>query len=112
MRIMSRSVSAKSTGTGTGYGPDRRLILPDRGAGGTPLFSPARGITVAHFVQRYPPAIGGSEAYVERLSRYLADHGDTVRVWTTTAVELEELWRPGRRCDGWGRPSPAAGRLS
>src|ERR671936_159495 len=26
---------------------------------------------VAHFVQRYPPALGGSEAYFARLSRYL-----------------------------------------
>src|SRR5439155_1157544 len=30
---------------------------------------------VAHFVQRYPPALGGSEAYFARLSRYLAAAG-------------------------------------
>src|SRR5438132_1398950 len=30
----------------------------------------------AHFVQRYPPALGGSEAYFARLSRHLAAAGD------------------------------------
>jgi glycosyltransferase involved in cell wall biosynthesis len=48
---------------------------------------------VAQFVQRYPPALGGSEAYIARLCEYLADCGDDVRVWTTTAIELEELWK-------------------
>ncbi len=59
---------------------------------------------VAHFVQRYPPALGGSEAYFARLSRYLAHHDDDVTVFTTTAVDLEAFWstrgrclRPGRR---------------
>jgi glycosyltransferase involved in cell wall biosynthesis len=59
---------------------------------------------VAHFVQRYPPALGGSEAYIARLSRYLAATGDDVTVFTTTAVDLQAFWstrgqclRPGRR---------------
>jgi glycosyltransferase involved in cell wall biosynthesis len=47
---------------------------------------------VAHFVQRYPPALGGSEAYFARLSRYLAAAGDEVSVFTTTAVDLEAFW--------------------
>ena len=47
---------------------------------------------VAHFVQRYPPALGGSEAYFARLSRYLADRHDQVTVFTTTAVDLEAFW--------------------
>jgi glycosyltransferase involved in cell wall biosynthesis len=47
---------------------------------------------VAHFVHRYPPAVGGAEKYVERLSRFLVARGDTVTVWTSTAVELEEMW--------------------
>ncbi|QEL20332.1 glycosyltransferase family 4 protein [Limnoglobus roseus] len=51
---------------------------------------------VAHFVQRYPPALGGSESYFERLTNHLAGQGDTVTVFTTTAVELGELWgKPG-----------------
>jgi glycosyltransferase involved in cell wall biosynthesis len=56
---------------------------------------------VAHFVQRYPPALGGSEAYFARLSRHLAAGGDEVSVFTTTAVDLEAFWLPhGRRLPG------------
>ncbi|HET6575307.1 MAG TPA: hypothetical protein VFG68_17000, partial [Fimbriiglobus sp.] len=57
---------------------------------------------VAHFVHRYPPAIGGCEAYVARLSRFLADAGDTVSIWTSTAIELEEMWRYSSV--GWVKP--------
>ncbi len=52
---------------------------------------------VAHFVQRYPPALGGSEAYFARLSRHLADAGDDVTVFTTAAHDLEAFWSPGAR---------------
>jgi glycosyltransferase involved in cell wall biosynthesis len=53
---------------------------------------------IAHFVQRYPPAVGGSEAYFARLSRYLSGQGDDVTVFTTTAVDLEAFWSlRGRR---------------
>ena len=53
---------------------------------------------VAHFVQRYPPALGGSEAYFARLGRWLAASGDEVTVFTSNAVDLEALWSPrGRR---------------
>jgi glycosyltransferase involved in cell wall biosynthesis len=55
---------------------------------------------VAHFVHRYPPALGGCEAYVARLSRYLVDGGDAVMVWTSTAIELEEMWQRSRPADG------------
>jgi glycosyltransferase involved in cell wall biosynthesis len=47
---------------------------------------------IAHFIQRYPPALGGSEAYFARLSRYLADKGDQVTVFTTNALSLEAFW--------------------
>jgi glycosyltransferase involved in cell wall biosynthesis len=53
---------------------------------------------VAHFIQRYPPAFGGSEAYFQRLSRHLVNHGDDVTVWTTTADELTAFWSPAGRC--------------
>jgi glycosyltransferase involved in cell wall biosynthesis len=53
---------------------------------------------VAHFVQRYPPALGGSEAYFARLSLYLAAAGDRVSVFTTTAVDLEGMWTTRGRC--------------
>src|SRR5437016_2677021 len=53
---------------------------------------------VAHFVQRYPPTLGGSEAYFARLSRTLAAAGDQVTVFTTTAVDLEAFWSTRGRC--------------
>ncbi len=56
---------------------------------------------VAHFVHRYPPALGGSEAYFARLGRFLAAAGDEVVVFTTTALDLEAFW------DCRGRQVPA-----
>jgi len=53
---------------------------------------------VAHFVQRYPPALGGSEAYFARLGQHLTAAGHRVSVFTTTALDLEAFWSPrGRR---------------
>ncbi len=57
---------------------------------------------VAHFVQRYPPALGGSEAWFSRLSRYLASVGDSITVFTTTAIDLEAFWSPRARSLGPG----------
>ncbi|MCI0740268.1 MAG: glycosyltransferase family 4 protein [Gemmataceae bacterium] len=55
---------------------------------------------VAHFIQRYPPALGGSEAYFARLSRHLASSGDQVTVWTSNALALEAFWsRAGQICN-------------
>lgn len=56
------------------------------------------GLRIAHFVQRYPPALGGSEAYFARLSRYLADQGEHVTVFTTSAIDLEGFWKRWARC--------------
>jgi glycosyltransferase involved in cell wall biosynthesis len=56
------------------------------------------GMRVAHFVQRYPPAPGGSEAYFARLSRYLAQQGEEVTLFTTTALDLEAFWSPKGKC--------------
>jgi glycosyltransferase involved in cell wall biosynthesis len=47
---------------------------------------------IAHFIQRYPPALGGSEAYFARLSRFLARQGDDVTVFTSSAIALEACW--------------------
>lgn len=58
---------------------------------------------VAHFVQRYPPALGGSEDYFARLSRHLAAAGDEVSVFTTTAVDLPAFWSTSGRCLRPGR---------
>ncbi|MFO0877144.1 MAG: glycosyltransferase family 4 protein [Gemmataceae bacterium] len=49
-------------------------------------------IRLAHFVQRYPPALGGSEAYMARLSRYHVQAGDEVEVYTTTGDALDAFW--------------------
>src|SRR5262245_22596832 len=52
---------------------------------------------IVHFVHRYPPALGGSEAYFARLSRYLACRGERVQVETTTALDLDSFWSPKGR---------------
>jgi glycosyltransferase involved in cell wall biosynthesis len=55
--------------------------------GNTNLF-----MKIAHFIQRYPPALGGSEAFFARLSRYFCGHGHQVSVFTTNALDLEAFW--------------------
>ena len=50
-------------------------------------------LRVALFVHRYPPAVGGAELYAERLATFCVEAGDDVTVWTSTAVELSEMWR-------------------
>jgi len=54
-------------------------------------------VRVAHFVQRYPPALGGSEAYFARLGAYLAARGHEVTVFTTQGDQLESFWNPRSR---------------
>ena len=51
---------------------------------------------VAHFIHRYPPALGGAEAYCARLTEFLIGRGHAVQVWTSNAIELEEMWKPRR----------------
>ena len=55
-------------------------------------------LRVAHFIQRYPPALGGSEAYFARLSRYFVQQGDQATVFTSNAHDLEAFWSPRGRC--------------
>jgi glycosyltransferase involved in cell wall biosynthesis len=66
-------------------------------------FRTLHSLSVAHFIHRYPPALGGAEAYFARLSRHLVARGHRVTVFTTTALDLEAFWgtrgarlRPGR----------------
>jgi glycosyltransferase involved in cell wall biosynthesis len=47
---------------------------------------------VAHFIHRYPPAVGGAEAVFARLSLYLVSAGDQVSVFTSNALDLESFW--------------------
>lgn len=53
---------------------------------------------IAHFIQRYPPALGGSESYFARLARYLTEQGDELTVFTTNAIDLEAFWSPRGQC--------------
>ncbi len=52
---------------------------------------------IAHFIHRYPPALGGSERYFARLGDYLVQRGHQVTVWTTNAVDLEAFWQSQSR---------------
>ena len=57
---------------------------------------PTSPLRVAHFVQRYPPAVGGSEAYFARLAGFLTARGDAVTVFTSSAVGLTDMWEGSR----------------
>lgn len=50
---------------------------------------------IAHYFHRYPPALGGSEAYFKRLVDYQAHQSDHLIVRTTTAIDLEAIWSRG-----------------
>ncbi len=48
---------------------------------------------VLHLIQRYPPAVGGSETWCREVSRYLSAMGDEVKVLTLDILEEEEYWK-------------------
>src|SRR5829696_1006749 len=52
---------------------------------------------IAQFVHRYPPALGGAEAWTARLSRHLVAGGHRVTVFTTSALDLPAFTRRGQR---------------
>jgi glycosyltransferase involved in cell wall biosynthesis len=62
---------------------------------------------LAHFIQRYPPALGGAEAYFARLSRYCVEQGDDVTVFTSQAIALEAFWSPTGKCAPAGTEADA-----
>lgn len=47
-------------------------------------------------VQRFPPAIGGTEQIAENLANYLSERHD-VTVFTTTAFDLDSFWDPNAK---------------
>ena len=51
---------------------------------------------VAQFIHRYPPALGGAEAWTARLSKHLTTSGHNVTVWTTTALDLTAFTKRGK----------------
>ena len=63
-------------------------------------------------VQGIQDALGGSEAYFCRLSRYLAADGAAVTVHTTTALDLEAFWRVTARTVPVGRSCESSPRSS
>jgi glycosyltransferase involved in cell wall biosynthesis len=50
-------------------------------------------VRVLHLIQRYPPAVGGSETWCREVSRYLSAMGDDVKVLTLDILEEEEYWQ-------------------
>jgi glycosyltransferase involved in cell wall biosynthesis len=50
-------------------------------------------VRVLHLIQRFPPAVGGSETWCREVSRYLSSMGDRVKVLTLDILEEEEYWR-------------------
>jgi len=57
-------------------------------------------VKVLHLIQRYPPAVGGSEIWCRELCQHLTAAGDEMKVLTFDVVEEEEFWRdpPVERC--------------
>ena len=51
---------------------------------------------IINIIQRYPPAIGGSETWCQEVCRYLAKRGHEVRVLTLDVNKEEEYWRDPR----------------
>jgi glycosyltransferase involved in cell wall biosynthesis len=51
-------------------------------------------VKILHVVQRYAPAVGGSELVFQQLSERLAARGHQVTVWTTDALEIDRFWSP------------------
>ncbi len=49
-------------------------------------------LRIAHYIHRYPPALGGAEAYFARLSQFLCQQGDQIQVHTSNALALEAFW--------------------
>lgn len=61
---------------------------------------------VLHLIQRYPPAVGGSETWCREVAQYLSAVGDQVKVLTLDVVGEEEYWReppPDQRTQRLGR---------
>jgi glycosyltransferase involved in cell wall biosynthesis len=50
-------------------------------------------VRVLHLIQRYPPAVGGSETWCREVSQYLSALGDDVKVLTLDILEEEEYWQ-------------------
>ncbi len=63
---------------------------------------------IVNIIQRYPPAIGGSETWCQEICRYLAGKGHHVRVLTLDINQEGQYWRHPLDCER----TIAFGRLS
>jgi glycosyltransferase involved in cell wall biosynthesis len=52
---------------------------------------------ILNIVQRYYPAVGGSEKYIQIMSEHLAHKGNDVEVWTSDAIDIDALWDIDRK---------------
>ncbi|GKT10727.1 glycosyltransferase [Desulforhabdus sp. TSK] len=48
---------------------------------------------IVNIIQRYPPAVGGSETWCQEVCRYLAQKGHNVKVLTLDINKEQEFWR-------------------
>ena len=48
---------------------------------------------IVSVIQRYPPAVGGSETWCYEVSRFLSKIGHSVKVLTLAVNKEEEYWR-------------------
>jgi len=54
-------------------------------------------MNVRFLIHRYPPALGGSERFVQAIARRLVLAGHQATVYTSDVLEVEGLWQPGRK---------------
>ena len=52
---------------------------------------------IVNIIQRYPPAVGGSETWCQEVCRYLAKRAMQLTVLTLDVNKEEEFWRESRR---------------
>jgi glycosyltransferase involved in cell wall biosynthesis len=49
-------------------------------------------VKILHVIQRYPPAVGGSETWCREICQRSAAAGDTIKVLTLDVLDEEEYW--------------------
>jgi glycogen(starch) synthase len=54
-------------------------------------------MNVLHVIPRYYPFVGGSELYLQEISKRLVREGHRVTVYTTDAWDLEHFWTKNKR---------------
>jgi glycosyltransferase involved in cell wall biosynthesis len=52
-------------------------------------------MNILFLIHRYPPALGGSERYIQEMARRLVRDGHAVTVYTSDQLEIEGFWQRG-----------------